>query len=561
MAAPISSSSSILTSGLSTDFYEVTMCYSYWKHNRHEEEAVFEISFRKYPFNGNFAVFTGLVECLDIISRYSFTADDIEYLQRVLPSYIEQEFYSYLLSLNSAALNLFFVPEGTLIHPRVPIGTIRGPLGLIQLLETSVINAIDYSTLVTTKAARIRLRCPGKRLIEGGYRRAPGPNGALTASRAAYLGGFDSTSNSLAGKQFDIPSRGTMSHSFVSSYTGTEPNSIGKCVLLHKETKQGIDLVSKCLFYLDKAKAVCGLQQNNITNMSELSSFIAFADSFPLSFLPVIDTYNVKSSGLPNFLAVSLALAEAGYRAVGVRIDSGDLFALAEHVREVLNKVTVQLQIPWIRNMLIVASGDLEETQINSMEERKTEVGGYLVGTRLVNTEGQAGLGTVFKLVQMGLKPCFKKSETLDKSVIPGEKTVYRLTFSQGLGTADFLCLPEERSPSVKSPLPCVRLPKCDEIQVVPFEVSNLLKRYMPQAYGLPAAKVIRDQVMVNLSIAENGIHQTLLSPALFALTRKMSDEVNALELRYYSREIISNVGSISSPPFSDDVGYGSSEH
>ena len=555
MAAPNNSPNPILTSGLSTDFYEITMCYSYWKHNRHEEEAVFEISFRKYPFNGNFAVFTGLAECLDLISRYSFTSDDIDYLQRVLPSYIEQEFYSYLLSLNSAALNLFFVPEGTLIHPRVPIGTIRGPLGLIQLLETSVINAIDYSTLVTTKAARIRLRCPGKRLIEGGYRRAPGPNGALTASRAAYLGGFDSTSNSLAGKQFDIPSRGTMSHSFVSSYTGGDPSSFEKCMLRHRESKQEIDLVSKCMFYLEKIKVICGLQQNSTTNMSELCSFMAFADSFPLAFLPVIDTYNVKSSGLPNFLAVSLALAEAGYRAVGVRIDSGDLFSLAEHVREVLSKVTVQHQIPWIRNMMIVASGDLEETQINSLEERKTEIGGYLVGTRLVNTEGQTGLGTVFKLVQMGLQPCFKKSETLDKSVIPGEKTVYRLTFSQGLGTADFLCLPEECSPSVRLPLPCVRLPKCDEIQVVPFEVSNLLKRYMPQAYGLPGTKIIRDQVMVNLSIAENGVHQTLLSPALFALTRKMSDEVNALELRY-SRDIIYNVGSISSPPpFPDAVG------
>ena len=554
MAAPVSSPNPILTSGLSTDFYELTMCYSFWKHNRHEEEAVFEISFRKYPFNGNFAVFTGLSECLDIISRYAFTPDDIRYLQRVLPSYIDPEFYSYLLSLNSAALNLFFVPEGTLIHPRVPIGTIRGPLGLVQLLETSVINAIDYSTLVTTKAARIRLRCPNKRLIEGGYRRAPGPNGALTASRAAYLGGFNSTSNSLAGRDFDIPSRGTMAHSFVSSYTGIEPHSIGKCVLIHKESKQEVDLVSRSVFHLEKIKVVCGLQPTCTTNLGELSAFISFADSFPLAFLPVIDTYNLKNSGLPNFLAVSLALAEAGYRAVGVRIDSGDLFTLAEHTRQVLSKVTVEYQIPWMRNLIVVASGDLEETQINSLEERNTEIGAYLVGTRLVTTEGQTGLGAVFKLVQMGLQPCFKKSETLDKSVIPGEKTVYRLTFSQGLGTADFLCLPEERSPSVRSPLPCVRLPKCDEIQVVPFEVSNLLKRYMPQAYGLPAAKVIRDQIMVNLSIAENGIHQTLLSPSLFALTRKMSDEVNALELRY-SRDIICNVRSVSSPPYSDVIG------
>ena len=127
MAAPNNSPNPILTSGLSTDFYEITMCYSYWKHNRHEEEAVFEISFRKYPFNGNFAVFTGLAECLDLISRYSFTSDDIDYLQRVLPSYIEQEFYSYLLSLNSAALNLFFVPEGHAHTPTCAYRYHKGP--------------------------------------------------------------------------------------------------------------------------------------------------------------------------------------------------------------------------------------------------------------------------------------------------------------------------------------------------------------------------------------------------------------------------------------------------
>ncbi|KAI6661709.1 Nicotinate phosphoribosyltransferase [Oopsacas minuta] len=547
MAAPNSTNFSSTISGLSTDFYEITMCYSYWKHDRHEDEAVFEISFRKYPYKGNFAIFTGLVECLDFISSFSFQKDDIDYLKRVMPPYIENEFFSYLQSLNTAALNLFFVPEGTLIHPRVPIGIIRGPLGLIQLLETSVINAIDYSTLVSTKASRIRLRCPDKRLIEGGYRRAPGPNGGLTASRAAYLGGFDSTSNLLAGKLYNIPTRGTMSHAYISAHTGMDISSVERCLLISKDSPQQVHLVNRSMFYLDKIKSVCGLLPNSKTNFSELLSFIAFSYSFPSSFLPVIDTYNVNHSGLPNFLAVCLALAEAGYRAVGVRIDSGDLFTLAEHIRDVFTKTAVLFQISWVRTLMVVASGDLEEEAIKSLEDRKTNIGAYLVGTRLVHTEGQCGLGIVFKLVQKGPQPCFKRSETMDKSVIPGEKSVYRLTFSTGLGTADYLCLPQEARPSIRTPLPCVRLPNCEEVQVVPFEVTNLLKRFMPQAYGLPAPKLTRDQITMNLSVVENNIHQTLLSPALFALTRKMTDEVNALELRY-SRDIIKNIGSLSPP-------------
>lgn len=548
MAAPNSTNSSTL-SGLSTDFYELTMCYSYWKHNRHEEEAVFEISFKKYPFNGNFAVFTGLVECLNSISSFSYQQEDIEYLRRVMPAYIEAEFYSYLQSLNTAALNLFFVQEGTLIHPCTPIGIIRGPLGLIQLLETSVLNAIDYSTLVSTKASRIRLSCPGKRLIEGGYRRAPGPNGALTASRAAYLGGFDSTSNVLAGRLFDIPTRGTMSHAYVSSYTGMEPTCVEKCLLTSKDSTDKIDLLNRSVFYLEKVTPTCGLQPNTKTNLSELTAFVSFAFSFPSSFLPVIDTYNVTHSGLPNFLAVCLALSEAGYRAVGVRIDSGDLFTLAEHIRDVFKKLTVLLQISWLRNLMIVASGGLTEETIKSLEERRAEIGAYLIGTSLVHADGQCGLGTVFEMVQRGPHPCFKRSEDPDKSSLPAEKSVYRLTFSTGLGSADYLCLPQEASPSIRAPLPCVRLPNYEEVQVVPFEVTNLLKRYMPHAYGLPAANLTREVITMNLSVVHNSTHQTLLSPALFARTKTMRDEVDALELRY-SRDIIKNVGSLSPPHY-----------
>ena len=549
MVAPNSTNSSTF-SGLSTDFYELTMCYSYWKHNRHEEEAVFEISFRDYPFKGNFAVFTGLVECLNSISSFSYQKEDIDYLRRVMPVYIEAEFYSYLQSLNTAALNLFFVQEGTLIHPYSPIGIIRGPLGLIQLLETSVINAIDYSTLISTKASRIRLSCPEKKLIEGGYGRAPGPNGALTASRAAYLGGFDSTTNVLAGKQFDIPTKGTMSHAYVSSYTGMEPTCVEKCFLTFKDSSDKIDLLNRSLFYLDKVTTTCGLQANTKTNLSELTAFISFAFSFPSAFLPVIDTYNVIHSGLPNFLAVCLALSDAGYKAVGVRIDSGDLFTLAEHIRDVFKKVTVQLQISWLRTLTIVASGGLTEERIKSLEGKNTEIGAYLVETNLVHADGQCGLGAEFKLVQRGPQPCFKRSEDRDKSAIPAEKSVYRLTFSTGLGTADYLCLPQEANPSIRAPLPCVRLPNCEEVQVVPFGVSNLLKRYMPHAYGLPASKVTREDIKMNLSVVHNNTHQTLLSPALFALTKNMRDEVDALELRY-SRDIIKNVGSLSPPLFS----------
>jgi nicotinate phosphoribosyltransferase len=208
---------------LLTDFYQISMAYAYWKNKKANCNAVFDLFFRKNPFESEFTIFAGLTECLKYLNEFKFTKSDIEYLRTVLPPHVEDEFYQYLLDLTLDDVQIHAIPEGSLVFPRVPLMTVIGPLLKVQLLETTLLVLVNYASLVTTNAARFRLAAGnGKILLEFGLRRAQGPDGGLSASKYCYVGGFDATSNVLAGKLYDIPIQGTNAHAFICSYSSLD---------------------------------------------------------------------------------------------------------------------------------------------------------------------------------------------------------------------------------------------------------------------------------------------------------------------------------------------------
>ncbi|XP_053101647.1 nicotinate phosphoribosyltransferase isoform X4 [Hemicordylus capensis] len=205
---------------LLTDLYQFTMAYGYWRGGRHREPAHFELFFRRCPFQGAFAHCAGLGECLAFLRAFRFSPADIEYLESVLPVTTDKAFFDYLLTVDASEVSVSSVPEGSVVFSKVPLFQVKGPLLVVQLLETTLLCLVNYASLVATNAARFRLAAgPHKKLMEMGLRRAQGPDGGLSASRYSYMGGFDFTSNVLAGKLYGIPLRGTVAHSYVSSFT------------------------------------------------------------------------------------------------------------------------------------------------------------------------------------------------------------------------------------------------------------------------------------------------------------------------------------------------------
>jgi nicotinate phosphoribosyltransferase len=236
------------------DLYQLNMCYGYWKAGTFNDPACFDLFFRKNPFNGEFTVFCGLEDCLRLVQNFRFSKSDMDYIRKLLP-FAEEAFFDYLANLNCDNLKIFAIPEGTVVFPSIPLITVDGPLALCQLLETVFLNLVNYASLVATNAARFR-QVSGERveLLEFGLRRAQGPNGGLSASKYCYVGGFDSTSNLLAGKLFGIPVKGTQAHSFVSSFS--EENDLHVRKLTAKDGTRSVDLVAlsqqKIKLLLDK---------------------------------------------------------------------------------------------------------------------------------------------------------------------------------------------------------------------------------------------------------------------------------------------------------------------
>ena len=330
---------------LLTDLYQLTMAYGYWKTGWQDKEAVFNLTFRNTPFGGGFSIACGLASVIETLDRYAFGAEDIDYLGSLTGNdgrpIFQSDFLRYLGRLRLTC-ELDGFPEGTLVFPHEPVLRVRGPIIQCQLLETILLNILNFQSLIATKAARVCLAAGGDPVLEFGLRRAQGSDGGLTASRAAYIGGCAATSNLLAGKRFGVPVRGTHAHSWVMAFE------------------------------------------------SELESFEAYARALPNNCVFLVDTYDTLE-GVRNAVRVGKQLRQSGHEMVGIRLDSGNLGRLSRDARQILDQAG-------FTEAAIIASNDLDEHLIASLKKSGAAVGIWGVGTRLVTADGQPAMGGVYKL-------------------------------------------------------------------------------------------------------------------------------------------------------------------
>ncbi|KAL1066995.1 hypothetical protein V6Z11_D12G100200 [Gossypium hirsutum] len=524
---------------LLTDLYQFTMAYAYWKAGKHNERAVFDLYFRKNPFGGEFTVFAGLEECIKLIANFKLTEEEVSFIHKSLPGSCEEGFLNYLREIDCSDVEVYAISEGTVVFPKVPLLRLEGPVAVVQLLETPVLNLVNFASLVTTNAARHRLVAgQSKMLFEFGLRRAQGPDGAIGASKYCYIGGFDATSNVAAGRLFGIPLRGTHSHAFVSSFMS--PDEILERSLCSSDgsstCEDFVTLVHSWLSKIQWLKSLGGIFGE--TNQSELAAFISYALAFPNNFLALVDTYDVIRSGVPNFCAVALALSDLGYRAVGIRLDSGDLAYLSSEARKIFHTIEKELGVPGFGKMIITASNDLNEETLDAIRKQGHEVDCFGIGTYLVTCYAQAALGCVFKLVEINNQPRIKLSEDVSKVSIPCKKRCYRLYGKEGYSLVDIMTGENEPCPKVGERILC-RHPfsESQRAYVVPKRVEELLKCYWPGKSGkvreeLPALKDIRDHCIKQLEqMRPDHIRRLNPTPYKVSVSAKLYDFIHFLWL------------------------------
>jgi nicotinate phosphoribosyltransferase len=381
-------------SALFTDFYSLTMAQGYWKRGM-DKRAVFEMFFRSQPFGGGFSIFAGLWPLLKKLQSFAFSTDDISYLKGL--GIFEDAFLDYLKNFRFSG-SLWAMEEGTVVFPNEPLIRVDGGLIECQIIEGMLLNIINFQSLIATKTARVWLASGKGSVMEFGLRRAQGPDGALSASRAAHIGGASGTSNVLAGKEFGIPVFGTMAHSWVMAYPDEE------------------------------------------------EAFRAYAELYPDRTIFLIDTYDTLRSGLVNAIKVGKTLAARG-KNFGVRLDSGDIHYLSREARKILDEAG-------LTEATISVSNELDESIIQTLTDAKAPVNVWGVGTQMVTGGKEAAFTGVYKLAASddgkGTRVArIKFSDNPEKTSNPGVKQVWRIKDSAGLYVADVLALEDPQNPDL----------------------------------------------------------------------------------------------------------------
>ncbi|HLV31754.1 MAG TPA: nicotinate phosphoribosyltransferase [Chitinispirillaceae bacterium] len=355
-----------------TDLYELAMSQVYFFNGKKDDKAVFDFFFRKNPFNGGYAVFAGLEDFLDITGNLRFDESDLDFLKE---NGFDNSFLSYLKNFRFRG-DIFSCNEGEIVFASEPVVQIEASIIEAQIIETILLNILNFQTLIATKASRLRLVSGNKTLIDFGLRRAQGPGGYY-ASRAAIIGGFDATSNVCAGKDYNVPVSGTMAHSFVQCFD------------------------------------------------NELEAFRKFAENWPSKCVLLVDTYDTLGSGVPNAIKTAKEMEKKGNFLKGIRLDSGDLAYLAKESRRMLD----QAGLHYVK---IAASNKLNEFVIRSLELQNAPVDIYGVGTNLVTGYPDGAVDGVYKLSSFSGKSKIKLTETLEKTSLPDKKKIFRLSDSNG---------------------------------------------------------------------------------------------------------------------------------
>lgn len=356
-----------------TDQYQLSMAQVYFKKGHKNHTSIFDYYFRKLPYEGGYAIFSGLEDLLEIISKLRFNDSDLKFLKR---EGFEDDFLKYLKDFKFRG-NIYSVREGDVVFPTRPILQVEANIIEAQIIETLLLNLLNFQTLVATKASRIRLVAGDAQLLDFGLRRAQA-TGGYYASRAAIVGGFNGTSNVLAAKDFDIPVSGTMAHSYIQSYD------------------------------------------------EELEAFRDFAEGRPVACVLLVDTYNTLKSGVPNAIKVAKEMEARGERLLAIRLDSGDLSYFARESRKMLDEAG----LPFVK---IAASNQLDEYVIKSLLEQQAPIDIFGVGTNLVTGDPEGALDGVYKLASSNGKPRIKISESIFKVTLPHKKQVLRIKNDHGI--------------------------------------------------------------------------------------------------------------------------------
>lgn len=373
-----------------TDLYQISMSQVYFLERKNSGEAVFDYFFRKNPFSGGYSVFAGLMDLLNILQDLKFTTDDITYLKSIG---VEKQFADHLKGFSFRGA-IYAAREGEIVFPNEPVLRVEGNIVEAQLIETVLLNILNFQSLVATKAARIRSVAGERILCDFGLRRSQGLGG-YHASRASIIGGFNATSNVKAGQDFGIPVVGTMAHAFIQSYD------------------------------------------------DELTAFRDFAKHMPANCFLLVDTYDTLKSGVPNAIVVAKEMASRSQKLAGIRLDSGDLAYLSKQTRAMLDS-------EGLHDIKITASNQLDEHVIKSLLDQHAPIDVFGVGTSLVTGPPDAALDGVYKLAFANGKPRIKLSENLRKITLPGKKQVYRIITTSGkFFGADVITTADESIPTV----------------------------------------------------------------------------------------------------------------
>lgn len=373
-----------------TDLYQLTMMQGYFTNGCRNKEAVFDVFFRTLPFQGGYVLAAGLEQVVEYIENLTFGEEDLAYLRSL--NLFNEDFIEELRCFRFTG-DIDAIPEGTPVFPYEPLIRVKGRILETQLLETTILNLVNFQSLIATKASRVVTAAHGGPVMEFGLRRAQGPDAGVLGARAAFIGGCQSTSNVLAGKRYGIPVSGTQAHSWIQCFP------------------------------------------------TELEAFRAYARTFPDECLLLVDTYNVIKSGVPNAIKVGLELEAEGYHFQGIRLDSGDLTYLSRVARRMLDEAG-------LKSAIIVGSNDLDEETIFAIKAQGAAIDAWGVGTSLITSKDSPSLGGVYKLAAEGeqdvFQPRLKVSENISKITNPGIKKVVRFYDRTGKAMADLISLENE---------------------------------------------------------------------------------------------------------------------
>ncbi|WP_120270367.1 nicotinate phosphoribosyltransferase [Companilactobacillus allii] len=468
---------------LHTDYYELNMMYTYWKKGLHNRNAVFECFFRSLPFDNGFAIFAGLDHVIDYLNNLKFSDSDIEYLREY--GEFDEEFLSWLKDFKFSC-TIRSAKEGDLVFNEEPIFQVEGPLAQCQLIETAVLNMINYQTLVATKAARIKTVCGDDPVLEFGSRRAQEVDAALWGSRASYIGGFDATSNVLAGKLFGIPISGTHAHALVQTYR------------------------------------------------NEYEAFKAYAETHK-NCVFLVDTYDTLKSGVPNAIKVAKEMGDR-INFQGVRIDSGDMAYISKRVRE-------QLDEAGFTDAKVYASNDLDEKTILNLKMQGAKIDVWGIGTKNITAFDQPALGAVYKLVSIeddrgNMMDTLKLSSNAVKISTPGKKQVWRITNNEknNKSEGDYVTLWNE-NPREHSSLYMFH-PQYTYINktVEDFQAEPLLHDIFEdgkQIYTSPSVQDIRDYCAKNLDSLWDE-YKRILNPQVYPVD--LSSKLYSHKMKYIEK-------------------------